>query len=58
VREDGMSSKAVMRVGFVVPGPSAVLFRFAHGNSRNRKWLEWFSGAAFMVLVVAHFIFG
>jgi len=57
LRMDGVSSKAIVLLGFLVLGPSAILFRFAHANLRNRKWFERYLGAAFVVLVIAHYVF-
>ena len=56
LRMDGLSDNTVMLVAFVALGPSAILFRFAHANPKRRKWLERYSGAAFVALTIAHFV--
>ena len=56
LRVDGLSKAAVMAVGVVAFTPTAILLRFARDHAPARKWLERYSGAAFVALVITHFV--
>lgn len=56
LRVDGLSNAVVTAVGVVALIPPAILLRFARDHAAARKWLERYSGAAFVALVIAHFV--